>query len=283
MPVLPLGRELDQLARGPQPIDVLLLQAEVAGDRRSRSDPLSSVCSSRTSSSVAFSGSETSSSDRHPVADVADERAILAGAERLQDVAGPVDQIRGVHVLGAGQLDGRHRDLRARLRDHPQVGLRRQRHLARGDRRVATLRQRQQPQPPADVRGRLADLLGQRLLRTQTLELGQPLQRVRLLDRVQVLALDVRDQRRRQPVLVLSDQHRHLLDAGDLRRAQPPLAVDQPVVAVIAGDGQCRGDPVLLDRRGELRKRRLVETVAGVEVLRHLDLGDLDGARLGVV
>ena len=74
--------------------------------------------------------------------------------------------------------------------------------------------------------------------------------RLGLLDRVQVLALDVRDQRGRQSVLLVADQDRDLLDAGLLRGPQAALSVDQDEVPVLASHGQRRGDPVLLDRRG---------------------------------
>ncbi len=68
---------------------------------------------------------------------------------------------------------------------------------------MATLRQRQQPQPLADVGHRLADLLGQGLVGAQALDLGEPRKRLGLLDRIQVLALDVRDQRGGEGVLVV--------------------------------------------------------------------------------
>ena len=219
--------------------------------------------------------------DRHPVRDVADERRALPDAQHPQDVAGVIDQVARLDVIGERQLARGDRHLRARLRDRPQLRLRRQRDLAVGDPRVAALRQRQQPKPLADEGDRLADLLGQGLVGAQALDLGEPPQCLGLLDRVQVLALDVRDQRRRQGVLVLADQDRDLLDAGLLRGPQAALSVDQDEVPVLASHGQRRGDPVLLDRRCELLQRRLVELAPGVEALRHLDLGDLDGARLG--
>ena len=64
------------------------------------------------------------------------------------------------------------------------------------------LRQRQQALQIGDVAARFADKVGDRRLR-QVIELAEPLVSARLLDRVQVLALDVFDQCKGQHVALL--------------------------------------------------------------------------------
>ena len=83
-----------------------------------------------------------------------------------------------------------------------------------------------------------------------------------LLDRVEVLADHVLDQRRLQPLglLLVADHRRHLLDPGLLGGAPAALAGDQLVAAVGEGaDEQRLNDAAGLDRGGQRRQRLLVE------------------------
>ena len=68
------------------------------------------------------------------------------------------------------------------------------RQRARRDVRAHLLRQPQQPHVVRDRRSILADRVGDLLLRQMEL-VGEPAIRVRLLDRIQILALDVLDER----------------------------------------------------------------------------------------
>src|SRR5690606_36604304 len=70
----------------------------------------------------------------------------------------------------------------------------------------------------ADGRTRAADRLRDLLMRQREL-IGEPLQRVRLVDRVQVLALEVLDQRNGERGLIveLANDDRYRGQPGDLR------------------------------------------------------------------
>ena len=92
------------------------------------------------------------------------------------------------------------------------------------------LRQVQQPQQVRGGAARAAD--GRRRLLVREVELAdQALHALRFLERVQVLALDVLDQRHRQRRRVrnLLDEHRDFGEAGHLRRAKAALARDDLV------------------------------------------------------
>ena len=90
--------------------------------------------------------------------------------------------------------------------------------------------------------------------------------RVRLFDRVEVLALDVLDERDLQGVAVVVISLMtagRAVEAGLLRGAEAALAGDQPVAVVAdAGDHKRLDDPVL----AELRARSSIE--ASLKVLR---------------
>ena len=98
--------------------------------------------------------------------------------------------------------------------------------------RAHFLRQPQQPHVVGDRRAILADGVGDLLLR-QVEFVGEPAIGQRFLDRIQILALDVLDQRDgQQPVLGnVADDDRHLEEAGALRRAPAALAGDDLVAA----------------------------------------------------
>ena len=107
----------------------------------------------------------------------------------------------------------------------------------------------------------------------------------RLLDRVEVLADHVLDQRHLQPLgqLGVADDRRHLLQAGLLRGAPAALAGDQLVAAVGQGaDEQRLDDAAALDRGGEAGQRLGVE--AGARLVRvRLDQLDRQLAQLAGV
>ncbi len=85
---------------------------------------------------------------------------------------------------------------------------------------------------------------------------------MRLLDRVEVLADHVLDQRRLQPLglRLVADDRRHLLEPGLLGGAPAALAGDQLVAAVGEGADQQRLDDAAgLDRGGQGGQRLGVE------------------------
>ena len=106
-----------------------------------------------------------------------------------------------------------------------------------------------------------ADAAGQ-LLFGQAELLDQGGAGLRLLDRVEVLADHVLDQRRLQPLGLglVADDRRHLLEPRLLGGAPAALAGDQLVAAVGEGADQQRLDDAAgLDRGGERRQRLRVE------------------------
>ena len=113
--------------------------------------------------------------------------------------------------------------------------------LALLDERADGLRQVEQAQQVRHRGARAADGIGGLLVRE--LELAdQARQRERLLERVQVLALDVLDQGERDGVLVVdAPQHgRDLVQARHLRGAPAALAGDDLVALRLAGLRRCR-------------------------------------------
>ena len=97
------------------------------------------------------------------------------------------------------------------------------------------------------------------LLEPQLLE--QLPERLGELDRAQVLAMDVLDQRLTQRVGVVgvADHDRDRGQPGELGRAQPPFAGDQLVARAGLADDDRLQDPDLTDRDGERRDRLVVE------------------------
>src|SRR5690606_7569984 len=129
------------------------------------------------------------------------------------------------------------------------------------------LRQLEEPQQVDDGHARAAD--GLRDLRVGHVELlDQALQRARLLERVQVLALDVLDQGHRDRGLVrdVADDGRHDLEARHLRGPPAPLAGDDLVADLAAAVAQRPHDDRLHDA---LRADRLGELGQGL--LAHVD------------
>jgi hypothetical protein len=111
----------------------------------------------------------------------------------------------------------------------------------------------------------------------------QALQALRLFQRVEVLALDVLDQRHHGGGLVghLAHQHRHLVQPGQARGAEAALAGDDFVARAGAG-GRAHGPhqdrlhhALALDALGQLVERALVHARARL-VLAGLQLGELE-------
>ena len=106
-----------------------------------------------------------------------------------------------------------------------------------------------------------------------------------LLDRVEVLADHVLDQRHLQPLglLGVADHRRHLLQAGLLRGAPAALAGDQLVAAVVQGaDEERLDDAAALDRGGKAGQRVRVELGARLVRVR-LDQPDRQLAQIADV
>ena len=115
------------------------------------------------------------------------------------------------------------------------------------------LGQGEQPLVVRDRRAVLADGLRNLLLRPFQL-VGQPAVGARFLDRVEVLALDVFDQRQLQPLFIgnVAHDHRDLQQPGAQRGAPAPFAGHDLVLALLAAAHHDRlEDPGLLDRCGQ--------------------------------
>ena len=130
----------------------------------------------------------------------------------------------------------------------PQIGLHR-------------LRQLEQAERVGDMRPALADHLAELALAVAVL-VDELLVADRLLERVEVRALDVLDDREFERLLVadVMDDDRHLVQAGPLRRAPAPLAGDDLVALAAArrpgGRGSAGRRPARGSRRRDRRDRR---------------------------
>ena len=106
------------------------------------------------------------------------------------------------------------------------------------DVRAHFLRQLQQPDVVGDRRSILARPPSAISFLRELVLVGESAVRVRFFDRVQILALDVLDERhleqRRSSPGDVADDDRHLEQAGALRRAPAPFAGDDLVAAVHA-------------------------------------------------
>ena len=107
---------------------------------------------------------------------------------------------------------------------------------------------------------RLVDELAELLL-GMAIFVDQPLIGLRLLDRVEVLALDILDQRdfERFVVAELADDRRDFVQPRPLRRAPAPLAGDDLEAVAVRADDDRLDDAARLDRGGELVQRLFVE------------------------
>ena len=143
--------------------------------------------------------------------------------------------------------------------------------------------QLQQPQQVGSGRTRAADGIGRLLVRHRKL-IDQPLQALRLFQRIEVFALNVLDQRHGQSRLVgnLADQRRHFGEPGQLRRAPAPLAGNDLVAVARAAQGAHENrlhQPLRLDRSGQLFERGRVHLRARL-VLARLQTADRQRALL---
>ena len=98
----------------------------------------------------------------------------------------------------------------------------------------------------------------------------------RLLDGIEVGALDVLEDRiRARSVVDLDDDHRHLVQAGLLRRAPAALAGDDLVFVRTCRDRPHHDrldDAAILDRLGQLLQIRIVERLSRVARVRAQEL-----------
>ena len=123
--------------------------------------------------------------------------------------------------------------------------------------------QAQQPQVVGDGRAVFADGGRNRFLRELQF-VGQAAIRLRFLDRIQVFALDVFDQRDREQVGVgdVANDDRHLEKACALCGAPAPLASDDLVTAVDQAHEDRLNDAVAADRLRELFEPPLIDLLA---------------------
>jgi len=125
------------------------------------------------------------------------------------------------------------------------------------------------------------DELAQFLL-GMAIDVDQPLIGLRLLDRVQILALDILDQRHLERLVVaeLADDGRDFVQPRPLRRPPAPLASDDLEAVAVRADDDRLDDAARLDGLGEFDQRLFLENPAGLARMR-LDAGDrnqLNGA-----
>ena len=147
--------------------------------------------------------------------------------------------------------------------------------VAREEHLLHRLAQLEQAQQIGRRAARTADRACRGLVRHAEF-LGQTMQAARLLERIQVLALDVLDQRhrRRRFVRDLADEHRDDVEAGEAGGADAPLAGDDLVaLRPAAGVGERSNEDRLhhslrLDAFGELVQRFLVDPRARLKASR---------------
>ena len=142
----------------------------------------------------------------------------------------------------------------------------------------------EQAERVGDGRARLADPLGDPLLGqaelVDELAIGE-----RLVDRIEVRALDVLDERDLELIAVgeLADERGDPLEAGEARRADAALAGDQLVAVEGLRDEDRLEDAVLADARGELLEARVVHVATRLVRVgrdpRERDVDDGRGAR----
>jgi hypothetical protein len=121
----------------------------------------------------------------------------------------------------------------------------------------------EQSQHVSHVAARFGDDPPKRLLGV-AIFLDQPLVGLRLLDRVEVLALDILDQRnlKRLRVGKIAHDRRDLMQLRLLRRAPASLARDDLEAVAVRPHHNRLDDAARLDRGGELVERLLAENAA---------------------
>ena len=131
------------------------------------------------------------------------------------------------------------------------------------------LGQPQQPHVVGDRRPILADRFGDLFLGQAEL-VAEAAIGVRFFDRIQILALDVLDERRGQQLVVgnVADDDRHLEEAGALRRAPAALAGDDLVAVLRLAHDDRLDHAVRPDRAGQLVDPPVVHVRARLELVR---------------
>lgn len=224
--------------------------------------------------------------DRDPDAEHAEQAAL-----DLQDVVrflGPRARaaallrrgLAGDQPLGLAHgevaADDLHRE-RRRVRRVEQRAAVPGREPAAVEQQLDRVRQVEQAERVGDVAPALAERARELVLGAVEL-LGEAAVALGLLDRGEVLALDVLDQRdlERGRVRELLDQHRHLVEPRRLGRAPAPLAGDDlvaPRLARVGADDQRLDHAALPDRVDQRRHRLVLEGLARLERARR-EVGD---------
>src|SRR5207253_4097002 len=141
--------------------------------------------------------------------------------------------------------------------------------LAGHDGLLDGVREAQEAQRVRDRRPLLADARREFLLRQPVL-LDQALVRLRLLDRVEVLALDVLDQRDLERLVVgdLANHHGQLTQPRLLRRPPSALAGDEHVPVAVPSDDQGQQHSLAADGLRQLLDMPLVEMASRLRAVR---------------
>jgi hypothetical protein len=154
--------------------------------------------------------------------------------------------------------------------------------LAVEEERLHRFREVEQPQQVGRRGARAADRVGG-LLVGQLELVDQAMHALRFLQRIEVFALDVLDQRHRERRLVgdLAHDDRHFLQAGQARGAPATLAGDDLVALGVDRTHEDRLHQALyLDRGGELAERGLVHPGARLVLPRLQPVDARRGERL---
>ena len=187
---------------------------------------------------------------------LADQRFGLANRERT-----------GNDVAREAQLD--------RLVANPEQGARvSHRQRARREVRAHFLWQAQEPHVVGDRRTILPDGVGNLLLCEMEV-VGETTIGLRLFDRIEILALDVLDQRDRQQLIFgnVANDNRYFQEAGALRCPPATFAGHDLVVAIDAPDDDRLDDPVGANGAGEILDPLVVHLRAGLELVGPQQIG----------
>ncbi len=121
-------------------------------------------------------------------------------------------------------------------------------------------RQFEQPQQIGDMAARFVDELAQSLLGMPEI-LDQAMIRLGLFDRIEILPLNILDQRdfERFGIVERADDHRHLVQPRTLRRTPAPLARDDLIAGAVWAHDDRLQYAAQRDRLREFLERRFVE------------------------
>ena len=120
-----------------------------------------------------------------------------------------------------------------------------------------------QSQQVGDMAPRFVNGLGQRFLRMTEL-VEQPLIGLRFLDRVEILPLDILQQRdlQRLAVAIVADDDGDFVQPRALRRAPAAFASHDLIIVAVRADDDRLDHPALRDGSGEFLERGFVEMAA---------------------